>query len=546
MRSRARIALLIGALGALAGLAGACREPTEIALAVTTDFPCSALANNTVTARVGPRVVAKGPVTTTSRACSNNNVGTLVITPSSNGDSVTIEVMAAIAPASLDADGNCVEGTAGCIHARRAINYITHHIIDLPVVLEADCAGVNCQPTETCAGRKCVPAECAGNSCRPSADGGAYANLCGDMSALQAGAPFPMSEGCPGNNSISASTGRANAPPLVQTIPLNAVATELVIGKDNIAYVATVSSMVYAIALGDTPPRILWSAPTPTMTSGSLLVSASGVIYVGTGQQVAAFSPDGGAAGALAAATNVIRSDLNMLPSGRLVFSNSTGIVESMDTVPQLIRGPSANVGTSVDDIRPMVAGGLLWQGDNAGRVHSIDPTTMVPRPDIITLADGGAGPIGTPLALAPDGLLRAVWGASGSTHFYGAVDRTTRSLVWSKTVPGGPHAVVDLAGLTTTGALWVTDDSKELFSFAPDGTLMATLANDAPFPGFDVDGNVYASGAAGALVSYDEHGQRRWTTAQGKAMQLIEVGNDGVIVGTNGNVPELYVFYGP
>lgn len=549
MCSRGRPALLfLAALGGLAVAGVACREPTEIKLVVTTGFPCSQLAGNTVSVRVGATALATGPVTATSSACTDQRAGTLVVTPSSNGDRVTIEVMAALTPASLDADGNCLEGSPGCIHARRALTYIPHRSIDLPIQLDSACAGFACQPNQTCAGHACVPIDCSGSACAPptsDAGAGAYGAICGDMSALQAGAPYPMSAGCPGGSNVSTSTGRTSIPTNLLTVPTNGAVTDVVIDKNDVAYVATASAAVYTIALGDNPPHAIGSFVTPPMAGTSMLVAASGLLYVATANQIAAFASDGGAAGGPVPAGDSVRSDLNILPSGRLVFADPGGNVESMDTVPSLVRGPNAAMGAAVDGIRATVVDGLLWQGDDNGRIGTIEPSTMSPGATFLTLADpGGVGPVDTKTALAPDGKLRVVWGQSGTNHFYGAVDRATRTLVWSKTLPGGTHVATNIAALTPSGALWVTDDNRELYAFAPDGSQLTKIPNSAEFPAFDVTGNVYTNGSNGFLASFDEHGTMRWSSTLGHAMNILRIAKSGVILGTDPTNHEVYVFY--
>lgn len=154
----------------------ACHEPTELKVRVTTDFECSALANNAVSVRVGGSFPTQGPAATLSRACAARYAGTVVVAPSDRGDRVAVEVMAAISPATLDNDGQCAEGTPGCIHARRLLGYLDGTALDVKIELQASCAGRVCDPSDTCVDSRCVPAAIDPNQCKIDctlhADGG--------------------------------------------------------------------------------------------------------------------------------------------------------------------------------------------------------------------------------------------------------------------------------------------------------------------------------------------------------------------------------------
>ncbi len=554
MRLDRLVCLVLGALGGGGSLVLACLDPTEIRLSITTDFPCSSLAEDRVALRVGREIVANGPVNASSRTCVNQKIGTLVLTP---GDAprVSLEVMAAIAPATLDAAGNCVEGSAGCIHVRRAVSYIDHKRLDLPIVLEVDCAGVVCDPSSTCAGRKCVPSTCVDNSCAQSdagappdtgvGDAGPYATMCGDVTALQAGAPYPMSCGCPGGGNVSASVGRATPPSAVNNFGLTGLATDIVIDKNNIAYVATNSSELSAFTLAENPPRQLWSVKTAPMTGSSMVIAATDLLYLATDNRMAQYASDGGENGFLVT-KDTVRSGVNILPNGRMVFADPTGGVQSMDPKP-FAYGPSASLSGAVDNIRATVADGLLWQGVSDGTMQVIDPSTMTLVPSSAVILTSAGFAIDSVSALGPDGLLRVVWGVRGGTYEYAAVDRKAAKVVWTKTLPGGMHAAVDLAGVTTTGALWVSDDNHDLFAFDSSGAMLSKFSGVTRMPGFDLAGNVYLTDQA-KVSSYDEHGTLRWVAngIPGANVMIFRVANNGVLVGADENTPSVYVFSGP
>lgn len=155
----------------------ACREPTELKVRVTTDFDCGSLSKNAVSVRVGPDFPTKGPAATVSKACAARYAGTVVVAPSGRGDRVAIEVVAALDPATLDNDGQCTEGTPGCIHARRLLGYLDGTALTVPIELQGSCAGRVCDPSDTCVDARCVPAAIDPAACKVDctlrADGGA-------------------------------------------------------------------------------------------------------------------------------------------------------------------------------------------------------------------------------------------------------------------------------------------------------------------------------------------------------------------------------------
>ncbi len=230
--ARASLALL-GVAAILAFGWVACHEPTQLSVRVTTDFECSALSKNSVALHVGSALPASGPATSLSRACSNGYAGTLVLRPSGVDGPVGIEVIAAIAPATLDNDGQCVEGAPGCIHARRSIRYLSGTALTIPIELQASCAGRVCDPTDTCVSSKCVPAAIDPDTCKtdcslrsdagPPSDGGVGdAGLPGNVAGLALGVEHScalLKDGtvqCWGNNA-SGQLGRGAVGPATTT-----------------------------------------------------------------------------------------------------------------------------------------------------------------------------------------------------------------------------------------------------------------------------------------------------------------------------------------
>ncbi len=156
------------ALAAL-GVALSCRQPTQMKVGVTLDFDCSELAGNKVSLRTGSSFPGAGPAQTQSKACKDRRVGTAVLQPSGIGDRVAIEVVAALSPATLDNDGLCPEGAAGCIHARRLLAFVDGSL-DVPIQLQKGCAGRTCGYDQTCVAAACVDASTLSGAVDAGAD----------------------------------------------------------------------------------------------------------------------------------------------------------------------------------------------------------------------------------------------------------------------------------------------------------------------------------------------------------------------------------------
>jgi hypothetical protein len=543
---RARIALSsIAALAVGATITViACQEPTEIVVKVRTSFDCAALAGNKVSIRVGTDV-STGPVQSTSTACKGRSAGSLVLTPSGAGDRVTIDVMAALSPASLDGDGRCVEGTAGCIHARRSLVYLKR-TIEVPIELDDACAGKQCDPTFTCFRGGCVPADCAvsgsqctvGDSDAGATDAGAspLAPLCGAMSDLQAGAPYPMSLGCGGGSAVSAEKGPASAPTRETPITVSGDTNDIVIDKNNVAYLSTLAGYVDAIDLNAEPPKKLWTAQFSPQTASlvSAIVGADGTIYVGSLSSVVAVFPDAGVGKAAPTSSN-IRSDLGLSP-GLLAFMNASSEVETLRLDAGLAPGPKYALGAGGDYFHPVGYQGSLWVGASDGTLRQIAPSTMT-ETGRVPLTDAGTQWVST--MGGPDGRLRVLWYTlpQGPLNV-ASIDAATRQIVWTRTLPTAPFAEAELLGVTLDGTLWVRSGAASATTYAADGTLLATFPAGSVYSTFDVDGYFYSEDATmNALAAWDAKGKRRWVSSfTGRNLRIAVVGKNGAIVAASYN----------
>src|SRR5690349_1356867 len=128
------------ALGAVLVTAWSCQSPTEIEVVVSTDLPCDELLGTGI-AVGAPGVVDHSAFVATAQGCDGGGglVGTLVITPSGLGDTVGIEVVGNTVSPNPDACDR--DSGAGCIIAKRALAFVPHTPLRLPIVLRQSCIG---------------------------------------------------------------------------------------------------------------------------------------------------------------------------------------------------------------------------------------------------------------------------------------------------------------------------------------------------------------------------------------------------------------------
>ena len=154
-----------------------CRTATEISVVVTTDFPCAALRHVHVTVGTLGDALERKPFTSTHASCKDGYAGTLVVVPSgANNDEVGFKIVAGITSkdaeeCSPSADSPPRYG-AGCIVARRALRYLPHTALTLPVTLRSTCEAVTCGVTETCVNGACAPAHIPDSSSCVGGGGG--------------------------------------------------------------------------------------------------------------------------------------------------------------------------------------------------------------------------------------------------------------------------------------------------------------------------------------------------------------------------------------
>lgn len=183
MRSTAAVAL------AVLWAPCACQGATAIVVDVTTDLPCGTprAAHVTTTISVGPLSGLDGrPPSATTTRCDpkTGRIGSLVVVPSGADDAeVAVRVLTAVdrTPAECDLAG--ASDPRGCIVARRALRFLPHDTLEVPIAITEACDGVVCASDETCSDGGCAPATMDSSpSCASSGtcdDGGSDAGASG-------------------------------------------------------------------------------------------------------------------------------------------------------------------------------------------------------------------------------------------------------------------------------------------------------------------------------------------------------------------------------
>ena len=568
----------------------ACRSPTVIQVTVTTDLTCEHVGDTSIT--VGRLVdLEPAPPATTSTRCVDGHLGALVIVPSGDEDSpIAFRVVTAINGQRVD---DCVAPAYGasCIVARRALHFIAHESLAVPVVMRGQCAGRCGDPTTTCVKGQCVPATLDSSSCvgpagcdetalQPGTDGGASdatvpsdapssdgatadastdagppvdAGVLGcDLTGAQAGSTRPMWYQCPSHRNRSPIVGPSAAPSLRWTRVLTGgLAASPAVAADGTLYVGRQGG-VEAVFPADGGTR--WTYVPADSDAGQFLsapiLAADGTLRVfdligatyasldlATGSPVAPVRVV-----ALAGAT---RGSPTIVGGGTVYYSSNTGELVALESNGIL----KWQVPRVTDDfIGPTVAAdGTVLVGGNNG-VTAFYPDGG-PRWSTATTDAGGAGTV----AVAPDGTLRIAAEGDGDLVFL----RSDGAPGWRQHV-SSPRSPIGLAvgddGTTYAGT------QTGLSAWATDGGAVGTYARSCWQPVIDAAGDVYAA-CAGLLVKFDATLHVKWTVpypafdgtgiavvdspilAQGGRI-FVALGNQNP--GPDGGPPDAILGYGP
>ena len=147
----------VAGVAVAATLASACRDPTQITVEITTDFPCADAHGAAISTGQLAELADKPPSASTPD-CANQRVGSIVVVPSGGKDD---EVAVQVVMGFQGAVEECQPPAYGdhCIVARRAMRFIPHTPLTVPITMRAECAGVTCEPNQTCVKGTCFSAE---------------------------------------------------------------------------------------------------------------------------------------------------------------------------------------------------------------------------------------------------------------------------------------------------------------------------------------------------------------------------------------------------
>lgn len=197
LRRRAVEVVRAGAL-ALASvplLFAGCREPTEITVTLRTDVACADVSETSLSVGSLTTLAGKPPVST-RKGCSDpsGRIGSLVIVPSGdNDDEVAIQVITTINGLPTSAC-DASKPSSDCIVARRALRFVPHTPLDLPIELSASCLGKVCSPEQTCLGGVCVAAKLPDPAACTTPGGCAVVGDAGPDVAVEAAADASQSD----------------------------------------------------------------------------------------------------------------------------------------------------------------------------------------------------------------------------------------------------------------------------------------------------------------------------------------------------------------
>jgi hypothetical protein len=149
-----------------------------------------------------------------SQCAGSTSVGTLVAVPS-GGEDAEIDYRVVLGVDTPTESCSAANGYEECIVARRALRYIAHSQIVLPVTLTANCESIPCDASSTCVNGACVsssidPTSCPGFVCSSAQLGTGGSSDAGVVDATTTDAS---------DGSVQEGSADGNAPPTTCTAP---------------------------------------------------------------------------------------------------------------------------------------------------------------------------------------------------------------------------------------------------------------------------------------------------------------------------------------
>lgn len=508
---------------ALAGVSAAvvvasapgCATPTALTVAVDSEVPCPARASAVLIGASDVTALAGQSPAATSTSCTPTGsewaMGQIVVIPAKNrGDSESVAFAVMTRPDGAS-PAHCLEAAQApaCIVARRELRLLPHTELNMRVDLRLACLGVSCASGQTCVQGACVsdtvdPTTCS-TSCGETTlapDGGAPRDagadtgtgdatlpspaVCGDVSGLQAAAPWPMRGYCPTHQ------GRS---PLV----------------------------------GPQTGRLLWRGTAGAPVSGLPTVAADGTIYVGSNDHsLHAYLPDGGSRWAFPVGGNINNPAAAIGADGTLTVPCSDEFIYHLGSDGGFLW----KLGTGSDMTSSPVVGadGTLYVGGGYSGSSTVAAKSLLAlRP-----ADGGQlfafttmGAVETSPAIGLDG---TIYFGSDDGKLYAVTQ--SGALTWSLMLGemGSPTVGDD-------GTIYVPG-GRGFSAVSNAGVLLWSVALGSATPAsVGADGTLYLTAAAGdggtgvELYALTPSGAVAWSTPVAQRVDYPPaVGADGTI----------------
>lgn len=313
---------------------------------------------------------------------------------------------------------------------------------------------------------------------------------CGDMSGLQANAPWPMHGYCPGQRRSSPlpGPGPGTAPSIQwhQALQVDPGYTPLVMADGTVLAVSTQTNTITALS-PDGGTLWNWTAPSGDGIAWPPAVGADGVVYVPCLNHVYGVADDGGTAWT---STDSIptRSPAVVGPGPTIYVDDTTSQLWAIGSTGVTLWGQPVHFDSPVDNMTPMlgVAGtSTLYQTTTTGELWAITPAGVPTK-----IGPGVAASTVYRVMAAPDGNLR--------------ITSDDHAFVWSVSPDGG--AIV---------WTWASDDAG---------------SDQARLPAVSDDSVVYMGLQSGPVVAIGPDGLRKWTTGDQALCNAITLDSAGVL----------------
>ncbi len=144
----------------------ACLGPTQVDVRLSTDLTPRPRVRVAVFAGKPPLVEGQGDAVAEIEWTGAPDIGSLTLVPKDDR-SAPLAVRVVMTTNGRDPRECTDKDATGCVISRRALAFVPHTSLSLPIRLSERCIGVPCSPDTTCALGACVPSTvaCEGGSC---------------------------------------------------------------------------------------------------------------------------------------------------------------------------------------------------------------------------------------------------------------------------------------------------------------------------------------------------------------------------------------------